>query len=99
MITAEEKQIKNLKVIHEEKELKINILAETQSKNETTISAMREEIENYKNEKQIQTNSIKEKTEEIPAQNKTIQEYENKCNKNEATIKKQETQINSITDN
>ena len=98
VITAEEKEIKNLKVIHEEKELKINILEETQSKNETTRSAMKEEIENYKNEKQIQTNSIKQKTEEIHAQNKTIQEYENKCNKNEGTIKKQETQIKSITD-
>ena len=49
---------------------------------------MKEEIENYKNEKQIQTNSIKQKTEEIQASNKTIQGHENKCNKNEATIKK-----------
>ena len=43
----------------EEKEHKINILEETQSKNETTISVIKEEIENYKNKKQIQANSIK----------------------------------------
>ena len=59
---------------------------------------MKEEIENYKTEKQIQTNSIKQKTEEIHAKNKTIQEYENMCSKNEATTKKQETRIKSITD-
>ena len=58
---------------------------------------MKEEIENYKTEKQIQTNSIKQKTEEIHAKNKTIQEYENMRGKNETTIKKQE--IKSITDN
>ena len=55
---------------------------------------MEKEIENYKDEKQIQANSIKQKTEEIHAKNKTIQEYENVCSKNETTIKKQETQIN-----
>ena len=60
---------------------------------------MGKEIENYKNEKQIQANSIKQKTEEIHAQNKTIQEYENMCSKIETTIEKQETQIKSITDN
>ena len=70
-----------------------------QSKNETIISIIKEEIENYKNEKQIQTNSIKQKTEEIHAKNKAIQEYENMCSKNEATTKKQETQIQSIIDN
>ena len=58
---------------------------------------MGKEIENYKNEKQIQANSIKQKTEEIHAKNKTIQEYENMCGKNETTFKKQE--IKSITDN
>ena len=58
---------------------------------------MEKEIENHKNEKQIQTNSIKQKTEEIHAKNKTIQEYENMRGKNETTIKKQE--IKSITDN
>ena len=93
-ITTEPKEIENLKVLLEEKEHKINILEETQSKNETTISVMEKEIENYKNEKQIQANSIKQKTEEIHAKNKTIQEYENVCSKNETTIKKQETQIN-----
>ena len=38
---------------------------------------MEKEIENYKNEKQIQANSIKknQKTEEIHAKSKTIQEY------------------------
>ena len=36
---------------------------------------MGKEIENYKNEKQIQANSIKQKTEEIHAKSKTIQEY------------------------
>ena len=74
-ITAEQKEIENLKVLLEEKERKINILEETQSKNETTISVMEKEIENYKNEKQIQANSIKQKTEEIHAKSKTIQEY------------------------
>ena len=58
-ITTEQKEIENLKVLLEEKEHKINILEEAQWKNETTISAMKEEIENYKNEKQIQTNSVK----------------------------------------
>ena len=96
-ITTEPKEIENLKVLLEEKEHKINILEETQSKNETTISVMEKEIENYKNEKQIQANSIKQKTEEIHAKNKTIQEYENMCGKNETTFKKQE--IKSITDN
>ena len=60
-ITTEQKEIENLKVLLEEKEHKINILEETQSKNETTISVMEKEIENYKNEKQIQANSIKQK--------------------------------------
>ena len=50
---------------------------------------MKEEIENYKNEKQIQANSIKQETEEMHGKNKTIQGYENKCSKNETTIKKQ----------
>ena len=59
-ITTEEKEIENLKEL-EEKEHKISILEERQSKYETTISVMNEEIENYKNEKQIQTNSIKQK--------------------------------------
>ena len=58
-ITTEEKEIENLKVLLEEKEQKINILEETQSKNGRTISVMKEEIENCKNKKQIQTNSIK----------------------------------------
>ena len=49
-ITTEQKEIENLKVLLEEKEHKINILEETQSKNETTISVMGKEIENYKNE-------------------------------------------------
>ena len=60
-ITTEEKEMKNLlsienllksmKLLLEEKEHKINILEETQSKTETTISVMKEEIENFKNEK------------------------------------------------
>ena len=93
------KEIENLKVLLEEKEYTINILEETQSKNETTISVMEEEIENYKNEKQILANSIKQKTEETHVKNKTIQDYESKCSKNKTTIKKQETQMKSITDN
>ena len=60
---------------------------------------MKEEIENYKNEKQIQANSIKQKTEEMHAKNKTIQDYENKSSKNETTIKKQETQVKLMSDN
>ena len=40
-ITTEQKEIENLKVLLEEKEHKINILEETQSKNETTISVMK----------------------------------------------------------
>ena len=48
---------------------------------------MKEEIENCKNEKQIQANSIKQKREEMHAKNKTIQDYENKCNKNETMMK------------
>ena len=77
----------------------MNILEVKQSKNETIISIIKEQIENYKNEKQIQTNSIKQKTEEIHAKNKAIQEYENMCSKNEATTKKQETQIQWIIGN
>ena len=61
-ITTEQKEIENLKVLLEEKEHKINILEETQSKNETTISVIKEETQNYKNKKQIQANSIKKKT-------------------------------------
>ena len=60
---------------------------------------MKEEIENYKNEKQIQANSIKQKTEEMHAKNKTIQDYENESSKNETTIKKQETQVKLMSDN
>ena len=44
--------MENLKVLFEEKEHKINIIEETQSQNETTISVIKEETENYKNEKQ-----------------------------------------------
>ena len=49
------------------------MLEETQSKNET-VSVMKEEIDNYKNVKQIQTNSMKQKKnpEGMDAQNKTI---------------------------
>ena len=36
---------------------------------------MKKEIENYKNEKEIQANSSKQKTEEIHPKSKTIQEY------------------------
>ena len=43
---------------------------------------MEKEIKNYKNEKQIQANSIKQKTQEIHAKNK-MQEYEDMCSKNE----------------
>ena len=43
--------MENLKVLFQEKEHKINI-EETQSQNETTISVIKEETENYKNEKQ-----------------------------------------------
>ena len=69
-VTTEEKEIENLKVLLGEKQHKINILEETQYKNETTISVMKEEIEKYKNEKQFQTKSIKQKTEKIHAKNK-----------------------------
>ena len=55
---------------------------------------MKEEIENYKTEKQIQTNSIKQKTEEIHAKNKTIQEYENMCSKNGTIIKNKKHRSN-----
>ena len=55
---------------------------------------MGKEIENYKNEKQIQANSIKQKTEEIHAQNKTIQEYENMCSKNGTIIKNKKHRSN-----
>ena len=60
---------------------------------------MKGEIEKYKNEKETQINSIKQKAEEIHAKNKTIQGYEYKCSKNETRIKKQETQIRSNTEN
>ena len=50
-ITTEEKETENLQVLLEEKEHKINILEETESKNETTISVLKEKIENYNNEK------------------------------------------------
>ena len=60
---------------------------------------MKGEIEKYKNEKETQINSIKQKAEEIHAKNKTIQGYEYKWSKNETRIKKQETQIRSKTVN
>ena len=60
---------------------------------------MKKEIKTYETGKQIQANSIKQKTEEMHVKDKTIQEYENMCSKNETTIKNQETQIKSITDN
>ena len=55
---------------------------------------MKEEIENYKTEKQIQTNSIKQKTEEIHAKNKTIQEYENMCSKMKQQLKNKKHELN-----
>ena len=51
-ITTKDREMENLKVLFEEKEHKINIIEETQSQNETTISVIKEETENYKNEKQ-----------------------------------------------
>ena len=47
--------------------------------------------------KQIQVNKKTQK--KCMQKTKTIQDYENKCSKNETTIEKQETQIKSITDN
>ena len=51
-VIMDKKEIENLKVLLEEKEYKINILEETQSKSETTIPISNEEkkkkIENEK---------------------------------------------------
>ena len=66
-VIMDKKEIENLKVLLEEKEYKINILEETQSKSETTIPISNEKKkkkkkQKTKNEKQIQANSIKQKT-------------------------------------
>ena len=60
-ITTEQKEIKNLKVLLEEKEYKINIFEETQSKDQTIISVMEKKIENYKNETITQLNKKQKK--------------------------------------
>ena len=58
--------MENLKVLLEEKVRKTNILEEKQSKNETAISVIKEEIENYKNKnkkfKQTQLNKKHKKS-------------------------------------
>ena len=60
-ITTEVNKIENLKVLLEEKEHKINILEETQSKIETTISLMKEEIKNYENGKKSKQTQLNKK--------------------------------------
>ena len=52
---------------------------------------MKQEIENLKNEKQVQLNLIKLKKEEIYEKNQTIEQYEKENSNHKLALKKQET--------
>ena len=59
---------------------------------------MKLEIENLKNEKQIQTNLIKLKKQEIYEKNQTIEQYEKKNSNHKLALKKQEILIKTTTE-
>ena len=59
---------------------------------------MKQEIENLKNEKQVQLNLIKLKKEEIYEKNQTIEQYEKENSNHKLALKKQETLIKATTE-
>ena len=59
---------------------------------------MKHEIENLKNEKQVQLNLIKLKKEEIYEKNQTIEQYEKENSNHKLELKKQETLIKATTE-
>ena len=59
---------------------------------------MKHEIENLKNEKQVQLNLIKLKKEEIYEKNQTIEQYEKESSNHKLELKKQETLIKATTE-
>ena len=59
---------------------------------------MKHEIENLKNEKQVQLNLIKLKKEEIYEKNETIEQYEKENSNHKLELKKQETLIKATTE-
>ena len=59
---------------------------------------MKHEIENLKNEKQVQLNLIKLQKEEIYEKNETIEQYEKENSNHKLELKKQETLIKATTE-
>ena len=59
---------------------------------------MKLEIENLKNKKQVQSNLIKLKKQEIYEKNQTIEQYEKKNSNHKLALKKQEILIKTTTE-
>ena len=97
-IIIREKEIENLQHLLSEKETEIQKLDDSKTVNENKIAHMKHEIENLKNEKQIQLNLIKLKKEEIYEKNQTIEQYEKENSNHKLALKKQETLIKATTE-
>ena len=92
-------QKKKLKTsLFSEKETEIQKLDDSKTVNENKIADMKHEIENLKNEKQVQLNLIKLKKEEIYEKNQTIEQYEKESSNHKLELKKQETLIKATTE-
>ena len=96
--TITEKEIKNLWLLLSEKETEIEKLDRSKTGNEKVIADMKLEIENLKNENQVQSNLIKLKKEEIYKRNQTIEQYEKENSNNKLALKKQKTLIKATTE-
>ena len=81
-----------------EKGIEIQKLDDSKTVNENIIADMNREIENLKNEKQVQLNLIKLKKEEIYETNQTIEQYEKENSNHKVELKKQETLIKTTTE-
>ena len=97
-IIIREKEIENLQHLLSEKETEIQKLDDSKTVNENKIADMKHEIENLKNEKQVQLNLIKLKKEEIYEKNETIEQYEKENSNHKLELKKQETLIKATTE-
>ena len=97
-ITIPEKEIENLQHLLSKKETEIQKLDDSKTVNENKIADMKHEIENLKNEKQVQLNLIKLKKEEIYEKNQTIEQYEKENSNHKLALKKQETLIKATTE-
>ena len=96
--TITEKEIKNLWLLRSEKETEIEKLDRSKTGNEKVIADMKLEIENLKNENQVQSNLIKLKKEEIYKRNQTIEQYEKENSNNKLALKKQKTLTKATTE-